>query len=89
MADAASDNGIGTVTNRPRRQVWTDWYSFAVDATQRSILFWDTIASWQQLCTTRRRTSAVLHLLLRNGGDGHKFSVPSVPLRAHRSTEGA
>ena len=24
-------------------KVWTDWYSFAVDATQRSILFWDTI----------------------------------------------
>ena len=38
LADATQGDGGTNPT-----AVFTDWYSYAVDATQRSILFWDTL----------------------------------------------
>ena len=45
MAAAGSDNGIRELMSNPAEsaRIWTDWYSYAIDATQRSVLFWDTI----------------------------------------------
>ena len=38
MTSAGSDNGIGELMTNPAAgaKLWTDWYSYAVDATQRS-----------------------------------------------------
>ena len=45
LAQASDDNDIGELVTDPAAlaKLWTDWHSYAVDATQRSILFWDTI----------------------------------------------
>ncbi len=42
---AYEDNGINEMLTNPAAatKVWTDWYEYAVDAAQRSVLFWDTI----------------------------------------------
>ena len=44
-ARPSDDNDTAQSPPIPARapSMWTDWYSYAVDATQRSILFWDTI----------------------------------------------
>ena len=41
----AVDPSLGALMGEPprRRELWSDWYSYAVDAAQRSILFWDTL----------------------------------------------
>ena len=45
LATASADNGIGELLANPAAaaKVWMDWYGYAVDATQRSILFLDTL----------------------------------------------
>ena len=45
LAKASEDNALREVLASPvsAAKLWTDSYSYAVDATQRSILFWDTI----------------------------------------------
>ena len=41
LEKAADDNGVRDPAVGAR--MWTDWYSYAVDATQRSVLFWDAM----------------------------------------------
>ena len=42
LKDAYQTSGLTTVPkNVPN--LWREWYDYAVDATQRSILFWDTL----------------------------------------------
>src|SRR6185295_10833337 len=45
LKGAYEDNGIASIATDPAAatRAWTDWYSYAVDAAQRSILFWDTL----------------------------------------------
>ncbi len=44
MQKAYADN-VADLLKQPASaaEVWTDWYRYAIDATQRSILFWDTL----------------------------------------------
>jgi hypothetical protein len=45
LTKAADDNGIGELATNPAAstKLWADWQSYAIDAMQRSVLFWDTI----------------------------------------------
>jgi hypothetical protein len=45
LKSACDDNAVGQLLTNPAgaAKVWTDWYEYAVDAAQRSVLFWDTI----------------------------------------------
>jgi pimeloyl-ACP methyl ester carboxylesterase len=45
LAKASGDNGVAELFTAagPGAGIWSDWYAYAVDATQRSILFWDAI----------------------------------------------
>jgi pimeloyl-ACP methyl ester carboxylesterase len=41
----ALDDNVGALLSNPAAaaNVWADWYDYAVDGAQRSILFWDTL----------------------------------------------
>src|ERR1044072_3461685 len=45
LANASADNNVGDLLTNPAAaaKMWMDWYGYAVDATQRSILFLDTL----------------------------------------------
>lgn len=45
LKSACDDNAVGQLVTNPAAaaKVWTDWYEYAVDAAQRSVLFWDTM----------------------------------------------
>ena len=45
LKKAYDANGVAELMTNPAAGVklWSDWYAYAADAAQRSILFWDTI----------------------------------------------
>jgi pimeloyl-ACP methyl ester carboxylesterase len=65
MKSAYEANGIGALVTNPaaNAKVWTDWYGYAVDMAQRSILFWDTLRQRgnQYIEHTREGLPPVLH----------------------------
>jgi pimeloyl-ACP methyl ester carboxylesterase len=73
-------NHIGTLLTDPTAatKVWTDWYSYAIDMAQRSILFWDTIR--QRGNNFVEHASAglppVLHFEYETVVDGRKLERP-------------
>ena len=71
-----------SATPRPARRrapgSWTDWYSYAVDAAQRSILFWDTIRQRGNNFVehTQAGLPPVLHFDYETVVDGRKLARP-------------
>ncbi|HTP97895.1 MAG TPA: DUF3141 domain-containing protein [Casimicrobiaceae bacterium] len=80
LAAAADDNGTGELVTDPsaRAKLWTDWYGYAVDATQRSILFWDTIRQRGNnfLAQNQAGLPPVLHFDYEIVVDGRKLRRP-------------
>ena len=80
LAKAGDDNGLGDAVSGAATgaRMWTDWMSYAVDATQRSILFWDTLR--QRGNTFVEHTQAglppVLHFDFETVVDGRKLRRP-------------
>ncbi len=79
MQKAYADNVAGLV-KRPvsAAEVWTDWYRYAVDATQRSILFWDTLRERGNNFVehTRKGLPPVLHFDYETVVDGRTLARP-------------
>jgi len=79
MQQAYADNVAGLL-KRPvsAAEAWTDWYRYAVDATQRSILFWDTLRQRGNnfVDHTRKGMPPVLHFDYETVVDGRKLARP-------------
>ena len=75
---AADGAGNSLIDPASAATAWTDWYKYAVDAAQRSILFWDTIR--QRGNTFIEHTSAglppVLHFDYETIVDGRGLAQP-------------
>jgi pimeloyl-ACP methyl ester carboxylesterase len=77
---AYDDNGIGELTMHPATaaKLWTDWQSYAVDAAQRSVLFWDTIRARGNNFVEHMRAGLppVLHFEYETVIDGRRLPRP-------------
>jgi pimeloyl-ACP methyl ester carboxylesterase len=79
MQKAYADNVAGLVKQPASAAgIWTDWYRYAVDATQRSILFWDTMRERGNNFVehTRKGLPPVLHFDYEMVADGRKLDRP-------------
>ena len=80
LAQASANNGIGDLLTNPAAaaKVWMDWYGYAVDATQRSILFLDTMRQRGNnfLQHTQAGLPPVLHFDYETVVDGRKLDRP-------------
>jgi hypothetical protein len=76
----AVDHNLGALLTQPAAaaNMWPDWYNYAVDAAQRSILFWDTMR--QRGNNFVEHASAglapVLHFAYETVVDGRKLVRP-------------
>ncbi len=77
LKKAYEENGVGELWTNPgaAAKVWTDWYGYAADAAQRSILFWDTIRQRGNAFLERAREGLppVLHFAYETVVDGRKL----------------
>src|SRR5436309_4192303 len=73
-------DGIRELVTNPAAGVklWSDWYTYATDAAQRSILFWDTIRQRGNnfIERTRQGLPPVLHFDYETVVDGRKLARP-------------
>ncbi len=73
-------DGIRELVTNPAAGVklWSDWYAYAADAAQRSILFWDTIRQRGNnfIERTRQGLPPVLHFDYETVLDGRKLARP-------------
>jgi pimeloyl-ACP methyl ester carboxylesterase len=73
-------DGIRELATNPAAGVklWSDWYAYAADAAQRSILFWDTIRQRGNnfIERTRQGLPPVLHFDYETVVDGRKLARP-------------
>jgi pimeloyl-ACP methyl ester carboxylesterase len=73
-------DGIRELVTNPAAGVklWSDWYAYAADAAQRSILFWDTIRQRGNnfIERTRQGLPPVLHFDYETVVDGRKLARP-------------
>jgi pimeloyl-ACP methyl ester carboxylesterase len=80
LASAAEANGARELFNDPSAgaRMFTDWASYAVDATQRSILFWDTLRQRGNNFVehTQKGLPPVLHFDYETVVDGRKLARP-------------
>ena len=79
MQKAYADNVAGLVKQPASAAgVWTDWYRYAVDFAQRSILFWDTMRQRGNNFVehTREGLPPVLHFDYETVVDGRKLERP-------------
>jgi len=80
LTEAASDNGINELVANPAgsAKLWTDWYSYAIDATQRSVLFWDTMRQRGNNFVehTQAGLPPVLHFDFETVVDGRQLERP-------------
>jgi len=80
LAHASEDNGTAALLTNPGGgiKLWADWYGYAVDAAQRSILFWDTIRERgnNYVEHTRAGLPPVLHFDYETVVDGRKLARP-------------
>ncbi|MFO1303554.1 MAG: DUF3141 domain-containing protein [Burkholderiales bacterium] len=80
LAHAAEDNGTGALLTNPAQgaKLFADWSSYAVDATQRSILFWDTLRQRGNnfLEHMQKGLPPVLHFDYETVVDGRKLPRP-------------
>ena len=76
----AFDDNLSAVLTHPASaaNIWSDWYSYAVDAAQRSILFWDTIRQRGNNFVehTREGLAPVLHFAYETVVDGRTLARP-------------
>ena len=80
LKKAYEENDVGNLLTNPAAgaKVWTDWYAYAADAAQRSILFWDTIRQRGNAFIERSREGLppVLHFAYETVVDGRKLARP-------------
>src|SRR5512143_3002957 len=80
LKKAYEENDVGELLTNPAAgaKVWTDWYAYAADAAQRSILFWDTIRQRGNAFIERNREGLppVLHFAYEPVVDGRKLARP-------------
>ncbi len=80
LARAADDNDMGALVSDPssRAKLWTDWSSYAIDAAQRSILFWDTMRERGNNFVehTRQGLPPLLHFEHETVVDGRRLPRP-------------
>ena len=80
LKNAYEENDVGNLLTNPAAgaKVWTDWYAYAADAAQRSILFWDTIRQRGNAFIERSREGLppVLHFAYETVVDGRKLARP-------------
>ncbi|MFO1311439.1 MAG: DUF3141 domain-containing protein [Burkholderiales bacterium] len=80
LSQAAADNGTSELFTNPAAGVrlFTDWSAYAVDATQRSILFWDTIRQRGNnfIEHMQKGLPPVLHFDYEMVVDGRKLARP-------------
>jgi pimeloyl-ACP methyl ester carboxylesterase len=80
LAHAADDNGMRELFMNPAAgaKVLADWTSYVVDATQRSVLFWDTIRQRGNnfIDHTQKGLPPVLHFDYETVVDGRKLARP-------------
>jgi pimeloyl-ACP methyl ester carboxylesterase len=73
-------NGVGELFTNPTAgaKLYTDWYAYATDAAQRSILFWDTMRERGNAFIehTRAGLPPVLHFAYETVVDGRKLARP-------------
>ncbi|MCC6197864.1 MAG: DUF3141 domain-containing protein [Burkholderiales bacterium] len=76
LSTAAGDNGLADAAAGAR--LWTDWASYAVDATQRSILFWDAMRQRGNNFVehTQAGLPPVLHFDYETVVDGRELARP-------------
>ena len=76
----AFDDNLSAVLTHPAAaaNIWSDWYSYAVDAAQRSILFWDTMRQRGNNFVehTQAGLPPVLHFDYETVVDGRKLARP-------------
>ena len=80
LKKAYDADGIRAFVTNPAAGVklWSDWYAYAADAAQRSILFWDTIRQRGNnfIERTRQGLPPVLHFDYETVVDGRKLARP-------------
>jgi pimeloyl-ACP methyl ester carboxylesterase len=80
LKGAFEANEIGGLLTDPASagKVWTDWYGYAVDSAQRSILFWDTMRQRGNNFIQRSVDGLppVLHFAYETVVDGRKLARP-------------
>jgi pimeloyl-ACP methyl ester carboxylesterase len=80
LKGALEKNDVGELLINPAAaaKVWTDWYGYAVDAAQRSILFWDTMRQRgnNYMQHTIEGLPPVLHFAYETIVDGRKLARP-------------
>ena len=80
LKKAYDENDIGELMMSPAggARLWSDWYSYATDAAQRSILFWDTLRQRgnNYIEHTQRGLPPVLHFQYETVIDGRKLDRP-------------
>ncbi len=79
LQKAYADNVAGLVKQPASApEIWADWYRYAVDATQRSILFWDTLRERGNnfVDHARKGLPPVLHFDYEIVVDGRKLRRP-------------
>ena len=86
----AVDENIGSALTNPAAaaSIWPDWYAYAVDTAQRSILFWDTIRQRGNDFVEHAQAglSPVLHFAYETVLDGREFRpAGQLRARAHRA----
>jgi pimeloyl-ACP methyl ester carboxylesterase len=80
LRKAYEDNGIGEMLTSPAAatKAWADWCNYAVDAAQRSVLFWDTIRQRGNVFVEHARAglAPVLHFEYEMVVDGRRLARP-------------
>jgi len=80
LRKAYEDNGIVGMLANPASAagLWSDWQAYAVDAAQRSVLFWDTLRQRGNAFVehTREGLPPVLHFGYEIVVDGRKLAKP-------------
>jgi pimeloyl-ACP methyl ester carboxylesterase len=74
----AFDEHAAGVVQDPAAGLWSGWYDYAVDAAQRSVLFWDTIRQRGNAFVEQARAglTPVLHFAYETVVDGRKLARP-------------
>jgi pimeloyl-ACP methyl ester carboxylesterase len=80
LKTAYDENGVRELLTNPAAsaKLYTDWYAYATDAAQRSILFWDTLRQRGNTFIehTRAGLPPVLHFAYETVVDGRKLARP-------------
>src|SRR3982751_2532955 len=80
LAEASAGNGVKGLAGSPAAaaKIWSDWYSDALDATQRSVLFWDTLRQRGNNFIEHNKAGLppVLHFEYETVVDGRKLERP-------------